>query len=89
MSYLIAQDPPINLWDAMQATHDRPLAAKGLISYRCRGRYGWIMIGAKDDADAMREALRSDPEAKRDNLQVWSGARYAPALEDNPALFRK
>ena len=40
----------------MNDLHDRPLAAKGLVSYRYRGRYGWIMIGAKDNADALREA---------------------------------
>jgi hypothetical protein len=35
-----------------------PLAAKGLKSYRYKGRYGYIMIGAKDDNDAIREAAR-------------------------------
>jgi hypothetical protein len=34
----------------MTATHDKPLAASGLTSYRLRGRYGWIMIGATDHA---------------------------------------
>lgn len=62
---------------------DRPLAAPGLKSYRYRGRYGWVMIGARDDADALREAARSiegapDPE----NLQVWNGAQYAPVREE-------
>lgn len=42
---------------------DQPLAAKGLTSYRCRNRYGWTMIGAKDVDDAMREARRSADEA--------------------------
>lgn len=59
-------------------TCDKPLADKGLNSYRCSGRYGWIMIGAKDHADAMREALRSSNEALRENLQVWDGAQYVP-----------
>ena len=57
-------------------TCDKPLAAKGLISYRCRGNYGWIMIGAKDNEDAMREAFRSSKEAKRETLQIWNGSRY-------------
>lgn len=57
---------------------DKPMAAAGLTSYRCRGRYGWIMIGAKSDADAWREALRSSDEARRDTLQRWDGARYVP-----------
>ena len=35
---------------------DRPLAAPGLISYRCRNRFGWTMIGARDDTDALKEA---------------------------------
>jgi hypothetical protein len=50
---------------------DRPLAAAGLISYRCKSPYGWIMIGAKDHDDAMREARRSNPAVSRDGLQVW------------------
>lgn len=60
---------------------DRPLAAPGLISYRCKGRFGWIMIGAKDHADAMREARRSTPDPKREDLQIWSAelGRYVPA----------
>ena len=56
--------------------HNKPLAAPGLTSYRCRGRYGWIMIGAKDTVDAMREALRSSKDASRDTLQAWNGAEY-------------
>jgi hypothetical protein len=28
--------------------HNKPLAAAGLTSYRYKGRYGWIMIGARD-----------------------------------------
>ena len=58
-------------------THDKPCAAHGLTSYRYRGRYGWIMIGARDDADALREAARSSSDAiNRANLQVWNGAEY-------------
>ena len=52
------------------------LAAAGLTSYRAKGRYGYIMIGAHDDADAMREALRSSSAAH--DLEVWDGARYVP-----------
>lgn len=55
---------------------DRPMAASGLISYRARGRYGWIMIGARNDADAMREARRSTQNPT--NLQRWDGAEYVP-----------
>lgn len=54
--------------------YDRPCAAKGLTSYRCRGRYGWVMIGAKNDADAYKEALRSTD--KINDMQVWDGKAY-------------
>ena len=58
-------------------TCDRPMAAPGLQSYRARGVFGWIMLGAKDDAEAMREARRSTP--KPHTLQVWNGTRYVTA----------
>lgn len=57
---------------------ERPLAMAGLISYRCKGRYGWIMIGAIDKADAMNEARRSSQTAKPEDLEVWDGERYVP-----------
>lgn len=55
---------------------NRPCAAPGLISYRAHGRYGLIMIGAKDDTDAMREARRSSSVIH--SLERWDGAAYAP-----------
>jgi hypothetical protein len=56
---------------------DKPMAMQGLISYRYRGRYGWIMIGAKDDNDALREAQRSTSDkVTMDNLQIWKGSQY-------------
>jgi hypothetical protein len=56
---------------------DRPMAAPGLTSYRYKGPYGWIMIGASNVADAMREAGRStDAKLEFDNLEVWDGAKY-------------
>jgi hypothetical protein len=56
---------------------DKPMAMQGLISYRYRGRYGWIMIGAKDDNDALREAQRSTSDkVTMDNLQIWKGNQY-------------
>jgi hypothetical protein len=61
---------------AERPTHERPCADPGLTSYRARGRYGWVMIGARDDADAMREARRST-DAPFD-LQVWNGSEYVP-----------
>lgn len=59
-------------------THNKPMAAQGLTSYRYKGTYGWIMIGATDHADALREAQRSmrHDVATLDNLQVWNGTQY-------------
>lgn len=57
--------------------YNRPCAAAGLTSYRYRGRYGWIMIGAKDDADAMREAKRSTSDPiLYERLERWTGQGY-------------
>lgn len=57
----------------MQAIHDRPLAAPGLTSYRYKGAYGWIMIGATNHSGALKEALRSLSHGGADmaRLQVW------------------
>ncbi len=64
---------------------DKPLAVKGFISYRYAGNYGWIMIGAKDHADALREANRSlsyskSSPATLDKLQIWNGSEYVTAV---------
>lgn len=57
--------------------HDLPLASPGLTSYRYRGRYGWIMIGAQDDADALKQASRSTGMPSTfDNLEVWSAQAF-------------
>lgn len=77
-------------WDARRTTanpgkrkgggmEDRPLAAPGLKSFRYRGRYGWIMIGATDKKDALREAARSTGQIVAENLQVWDGHQYVSA----------
>lgn len=60
------------------STCDKPLAAHGLISYRYAGNYGWIMIGALDHADALKEAARSmrHDTPTLDKLQVWTGVQY-------------
>ena len=65
----------------MPDTTNRPLAAPGLTSYRYRGRYGWVMIGATDTNDALREAARSIAPTKPtiDNLERWDGWKYVPA----------
>lgn len=62
--------------------HDKPLACAGLHSFRYRGRYGWAMIGAKDDADALREATRSISEKPTiENLQRWDGKEYIKCIQ--------
>lgn len=63
------------------ALTDRPLAAPGLTSYRARGPFGWIMIGATDKAHAMREALRSTE--KPQDLQIYDGDAYRPIQEND------
>lgn len=56
---------------------DSPCAAQGLTSYRYRGGFGWIMIGARNTAEALSEAQRSTYElVTTDRLQVWSGDTY-------------
>lgn len=61
----------------MSYLYDKPLAAPGLISYRYKGRYGWIMIGARDHSDALNEAKRStDLPINIENLQIWDGQKY-------------
>jgi len=60
----------------MTAIQNRPLAASGLTSYRYVGRYGYVMIGARDDADALREAARSTNDVVREKLEIWNGTKY-------------
>ena len=52
---------------------DKPCAIAGLISFRYRGNYGWIMIGATDQNDALHQALisLSHGEATLDRLERW------------------
>lgn len=61
----------------MVEPHEKPLAAPGLNSYRYAGRFGWVMIGARNEADALAEAARSisgqaEPAISRERLQVWT-----------------
>lgn len=60
--------------------HNRPLAALGLDSYRYSSKLGFVMIGAKDDADALREAQRSltSEAAVAEKLERWDGEKYVP-----------
>lgn len=62
---------------------DKPLAAKGLISYRYPGPFGFIMIGARSHTEALSEALRSLGDKREAptlaKLQIWSGTSYVGA----------
>lgn len=60
---------------------DRPLAAAGLASYRAANVYGWIMVGATDDNDALVQARRSAPSVEAADLQRWNGQAYEPLLD--------
>ena len=62
----------------MTATHNKPCAAANLNSYRYRGQYGWIMIGAHDVLDALREAARSTDHVTINRLEAWTGDKYEP-----------
>lgn len=64
--------------------HERPCAARGLHSYRFAHAFGFVMIGALDEADAMREARRSTDKAG--TLERWNGCAYVPC--DAPAMER-
>lgn len=54
---------------------DLPLADYDFQSYRCRGRYGYIMIGAKTDKDAFYQAQLSG-EVHKEDLEKWNGSSY-------------
>jgi len=68
-----------------------PLAAPGLWSYRYKGIFGWIMIGAKDDADALKEARRSmsTSSVQIENLEKWNGASYVSAAHLGEKVMSK
>lgn len=60
-------------------TTDRPLAVPPLRPYRYRGKYGWIMIAARDNAEALTEAQRSTgADVHPMHLQIWDGEHYVP-----------
>lgn len=64
----------------MDLVTNRPLAIIGLTSYRYSGRFGWIMIGAKNNQEALNEARRStDDDVSIAKLQIWDGFRYIQA----------
>lgn len=60
---------------------ERPLACAPYTSYRFKGPFGWIMIGAMDDEEAMREAQRSTDNPRWEDLQRWDGTQYMPCSQ--------
>lgn len=59
----------------------QPLAIAGLNSYRYKGRYGYMMIGANGEDEALREAERgmsSGLQASLETLEKWVDGRYVP-----------
>lgn len=66
--------------------YDQPLAAPGLRSFRYRGAYGFVMIGARDEQDALREAARSlcYGSAAPERLDAWDEqeGRYKPVEQE-------
>jgi len=58
---------------------DKPCAAPGLTSYRYRGPYGYIMIGASGYNDAKRQAeLSTRGPINALQMEVWTGNKYVP-----------
>ena len=76
-------------WGGSYDPTNLPLAAHGLNSYRYRGGFGWIMIGAHDKQDALKQAQRRTRDAVvMERLQAWNGSEYVPAAswrESHPA----
>lgn len=60
---------------------NKPLASAPFVSYRCKSRYGFVMIGAKSHADAWKEAARSTSQPS--DLEMWDGTSYVPAVPSN------
>lgn len=61
---------------------NRPCAAPGLLSYRYgNGPYGFVMIGARDNLDALNEAARSvSGPVIMNRLQRWNGTAYETVI---------
>jgi hypothetical protein len=61
---------------------NHPMAANGLITYRYRGRYGFIYIGASTDTKALIEAQRStDDTVTPDRLERFNGQHFVGVLK--------
>ena len=65
----------------LKALKAAPHAVSGLTGFRYKGRYGFVMIGATDTEDALRQARRSiEGPATINNLDIWDdrASRYVP-----------
>lgn len=62
-------------------TCDKPLASRGLLSYRYRQAHGFVMIGATSDADALAQARRSTSSpCSIEHLERWCAQAYVPCV---------
>lgn len=60
---------------------NHPMAIEGLITYRYRGRYGFIYIGASTDTEALIEAQRSTEDTVTpDRLERFNGQHFVGVL---------
>ncbi len=60
---------------------NHPMASNGLMTYRYRGRYGFIYIGASTDNEALLEAQRStDDKVTPDRLERFNGQQFVGVL---------
>ena len=60
---------------------NQSMASNGLITYRYRGRYGFIYIGANTDTEALSEAQRStDDKVTPDRLERHNGLQFVGVL---------
>lgn len=59
---------------------ERPCALPGRDSYRAKGPFGWVMMGARNASQARRMA--SSAGADPSTLELWEGDHYAPAKEN-------
>lgn len=57
------------------------MASNGLMTYRYRGRYGFIYVGASNDTEALSEAQRStDDTVTPDRLERYNGQHFVGDL---------
>jgi cobalamin biosynthesis Co2+ chelatase CbiK len=64
----------------MKTTQERPSAAPGKTAYRYRYGFGWIMVDAKDQDDALKKVgvatCDEDYVPNLKHLEIWNGTEY-------------